>query len=134
MLENKWALVVEDDAHSLVAISSLLRDLGVQFKRNTTGANVSEQMRTMTPSPNFILLDIDLAGGDAFVINQRIQSDPTLRQIPVIALGSTDDFPLRQQMQRAGFAALILKPIPRRRFADLLERILGGDQVWEAAI
>ncbi len=70
MLENKWALVVDDDAHSLVAISSMLRDLGIRFKRNTTGAKVPEQMRSMNPPPDFVLLNLDLPHGSAFTINE----------------------------------------------------------------
>ncbi len=134
MLENKWALVVEDDAHCLVALSSLLRDLGICFKRNTTGANVSEQLRSMTPPPDFILLDIDLTLGDAFAINQRIQNDPLLHGIPVIALSTLQDFMLRQKLQRAGFAAFVPKPVPRRHFSEILDHVLSVGQDWEAAI
>ena len=134
MLKDKWALVVEDDAHSLVAISSILRDLGIHFKRNTTGTNVIEQIRAMNPTPDFVLLDTDLPQGDAFTINQRIQSDAAVRDIPVIAVGSVIDFALRQRLQREGFATFVLKPLPRRQFGDLLQRVLGGDEGWEAVI
>ena len=134
MLEDKWALVVENDAHSLVAISSILRDLGIHFKRNTTGTNVIEQLRAMTPRPDFVLLDIDLPHAEAFLINLRIQSDPLLRSIPVIALGSVIDFATRQRLQHDGFATFVLKPLPRRQFGDLVRRVLGGDEGWEAVI
>lgn len=129
MLESKWALVVEDDAHSLVAISSLLRDLGVRFKRNTTGANVPQQIAEMQPLPDFVLMNLDLASGEAFNIQRRIRATPGLRAIPVIALASAEDFQLRQQVERAGFAALVFKPLPRNQFGDLLQRILAGERV-----
>jgi CheY-like chemotaxis protein len=129
VLEGKWALVVEDDAHSLVAISSLLRDLGIRFKRNTTGANVPQQIYEMKPFPDFVLMNLDLASGEAFTIQQRIQSTPMLRSIPVIALASGGDFKLREQVENAGFAALVFKPLPRNQFGDLLERILADERV-----
>ena len=134
MFEGKSALVVEDDAHSLVAISSILRDLGIRFKRNTTGVNVIEQLRAMNPQPDFVLLDIDLPREEAFLVSRRIQADPTLRAIPVIALGSVIDFPTRQRLQRDGFATFIVKPLPRRQFGELLQRVLGGSESWEAVI
>jgi CheY-like chemotaxis protein len=134
VLQNKSALVVEDDAHSLVAISSLLRDLGIHFKRNTTGANVPEQISAMHPPPDFILLDLDLASGAALAIYRLLRRAPETRGIPVLALGSIEDFPLRQKLRREGFAALVLKPLPRRHFGDLLQRILDGEEGWEAAI
>ncbi len=126
VLEGKWALVVEDDAHSLVAISSLLRDLGIRFKRNTTGANVPQQIDEMQPLPDFVLLNLDLASGEAFAIQRRIRSNPALRAIPVIALASDEDFDLRGRIEQAGFAALVFKPLPRREFGDLLTRILSS--------
>ncbi len=132
MLENKWALVIEDDAHSLVAVSSILRDLGIRFKRNTTGADVLEQVRAMNPLPNVILLNIDLAHADAFGIQQHLRGDSTAGDIPVIALVSSEDSSTRKRVQREGFAGLTVKPLPRRRFADLLDRVLAGEQVWEA--
>lgn len=129
VLAGKWALVVEDDAHSLVAISSLLRDLGIRFKRNTTGANVPQQIHDMKPHPDFVLMNLDLASGEAFTIQRRIQSSPVLRSIPVIALASEDDRALREQVANAGFAALVLKPLPRSHFGDLLERVLADERV-----
>lgn len=129
VLESKWALVVEDDAHSLVAISSLLRDLGIRFKRNTTGANVPQQIAEMQPQPDFVLMNLDLANGEAFTIQQRIRATASLRTIPVIALASAEDFQLRQQVERAGFAALVFKPLPRNQFGDLLQRILSDERV-----
>ncbi len=133
MLNDKWALVVEDDAHSLVAISSMLRDLGIHFKRNTTGANVTQQMRSMNPPPDFVLLNIDFPNGDAFVINKLIQDDPEVGGIPVIAIGSTDSIRLRQQMQHSGFVSYLPKPLPRRHFGKIIQRILSGEHIWEAA-
>ncbi len=133
MLENKWALVVDDDAHSLVAISSMLRDLGIRFKRNTTGAKVPEQMRSMNPPPDFVLLNVDLPHGSAFTINRTIQADPAVRGIPVIAIGTGDSSPLRQQAQHSGFASYLAKPLPRRQFGTILQRILSGEHVWESA-
>jgi CheY-like chemotaxis protein len=134
VLENKSALVVEGDAHSLVAISNLLRDLGVRFKRNTTGANVLEQLRTMQPLPDFILLEIDLPHGDAFTIRDRIRHDSLLERIPIIAIGDESLSELLPQMQRSGFASFVPKPIPRKHFGDLLSRVLAGERVWEFAV
>jgi len=134
VLEDKWALVVENDAHSLVAISSILRDLGIHYKRNTTGENVTGQMQAMNPRPDFVLLDIDLPYNEAFVINLNIQADAMLRTIPVMAVGSVIDFAARQRLQHDGFATFILKPLPRRQFGDLVECILSGGDCWEPPI
>ena len=131
MLEDKWALVVDDDAHSLFAISSMLRDLGIHFKRNTTGAKVPEQMRSINPPPDFVLLNVDLPHDSAFAINKLIQADPAVRNIPVIAIGATNSIPVRQQARHSGFASYIAKPLPRRKLGSILQRILSGEHIWE---
>jgi CheY-like chemotaxis protein len=123
LFEDKQALIVEDDAHNLVALGSLLKGLRIQFKRNTTGANVLEQAHRLRP--DFILLDVDLPDGDAFAIYQRIRSSRELRDIPVIAL--YDQHATRQLLPRilaSGFTAYIAKPIAQRDFEDLLRSIL----------
>jgi CheY-like chemotaxis protein len=132
VLEGKSSLVIEDDAHSLVAISAILRDLGIRFKRNTTGTNVAEQLRGMNPPPDFILLDIDLSSGSAFAVLRRIKHIAAASGIPVIGFGVEQEFATRQRVQREGFAAYLPKPLPRRQFGDLLQRILNGETVWEA--
>jgi DNA-binding NarL/FixJ family response regulator len=86
----------------------------------------------MNPLPHVILLNIDLTQGDAFRIQKRIRTDPAARGIPVVALASADDFAVRKRVQRAGFAGLIVKPLPRRMFGELVNRVLSGEQVWEA--
>jgi CheY-like chemotaxis protein len=134
VLENKLALVVEDDAHSLFAISSILRDLGISFKRNTTGANVLDQLHAMNPLPDFVLLDIDLPQGDAFAINHLIHADPRLAAIPIIAIGSEQVFTLLPQIRHAGFASFLGKPFPRRQFGEILQRILDGGHFWELTL
>ena len=133
MFTNCWALVVEADAHSLIAISALLRDLGIHYKRNTTGSSVVEQALSMQPHPTFVLLDLDLPHGDAFHIITALKAHPALAAIPVIAIADDSALSLAPRTRHLGFAGFLPKPLPRRNFADLLERILDGEQVWQTS-
>ena len=133
MFDNCWALVVEADAHSLIAISALLRDLGIHYKRNTTGSAVVEQTLVMQPRPAFILLDLDLPHGDAFQIMAALKSHPTLTSIPVVAVAQDSAMSLAPRTRHAGFSGFLPKPLPRRNFGELLERIMDGEQVWHTS-
>ncbi|HLV36261.1 MAG TPA: response regulator, partial [Spirillospora sp.] len=73
VFEDKQALIVEDDAHHLLALSSLLSDFNITYKRNTTGANVLSQARRL--QPDFILLDLDLPDDDPFAIYEKLRAD-----------------------------------------------------------
>jgi CheY-like chemotaxis protein len=127
------AYIVEDDAHSLLAISSLLDELGIHYKRNTTGAGVVQQIGAMAPKPDFVLLDLDLPDGDAFAICATLTSEPG-SHIPIIALTDrcTDD--LKGRMQASGFAGLVHKPLPRRCFLDYVQRILSGENLVDSPL
>lgn len=133
MQDMMWALVVEGDAHSLVAIASILHELNVRFIRNTTGANVLEQLRQMQPHPDVVLIDLDLPHADAFATARAISTDADFRHIPLIALGDHAPQDVQARVRRSGFSAYVAKPLPRRSFGALLKRAAAGDNLWEVA-
>jgi len=125
-LENRTALIIEDDAHSLLALGSLLDRLAIGYRRNTTGAHVVEQARRLRP--DVILLDMNLPDGDSIAICAAIQKDPALGSVPVIAMADKaiiDD--LLPVIRQANFAGHIAKPFEQHELADLLRRLLPGD-------
>ena len=116
--------LVEDDARSLRAISALLDSMNIRYRRNTSGAQVVEQIRAMRPLPDFILLNTDLPEGDAFAIYQDIQADARISQIPVIALTDADILPdLLTQIQRYRFAGTLTKPVSQPALRQLLDTV-----------
>jgi two-component system cell cycle response regulator DivK len=128
MTHNKLALVVEDDALNLVAISSLLNRMRIRYKRNTTGAQVVQQAQYM--NPDFILLDMDLPDGDPFMICEAIHADPSLRHIPVIATGDESVlFKSLPRIRASQFAGYIPKPVCQKDLDGLLHSVLGAKLV-----
>lgn len=121
----KQALIVEDDAHNLLALGSLLKSLNIHFKRNTTGADVLQQARRVRP--DFILLDMDLPYGDPFSIYAKLRQDRDLKNVPVIAIGDShllDE--LKPRILKYGFADSLTKPIGPRTLEDSLKKIFKG--------
>lgn len=118
-------LVVEDDAHSLFAISLILRDLGIHFKRNTTGAKTVQQLMAMEPLPDFVLLDLDLPGADAFSILRKLTTDPKTKHIPIIAIGDNNCAGMQFQALKIGAVDFLIKPFSRRQFAEIVARVTG---------
>ena len=123
VLSNKKALIVEDDAHSLLTLGSLLDGVGIEYKRNTTGSSVLEQARRL--QPDVILLDLSLPDGDPFLILATLEQEAALRHIPVIAMVDeqlADD--LLPTVHTADFAGVVTKPVEQQPFVDLLQRLL----------
>jgi PleD family two-component response regulator len=134
VFEHLRGLVVEDDAHSLIAITDIFNELGIQYKRNTTGTQVMRQLHTMHPKPDFILISMDLSEGDTLAICKAIRVDSAVAQVPVIVMGSIGSLSRQPQAQAAGCAGFLLKPLPRKQFGLLLHRILAGEAVWQEAV
>lgn len=125
MVNNSLALVVEDDALNLLAITSLLNKMRIRYKRNTTGAQVIQQARDL--NPDFILLDMDLPAGDPFMICAELQSDPTLRHIPIIATGDASVMrKLLPNIRASQFAGYIPKPLCQQELDGVLHQVLGA--------
>ncbi|MBC7870214.1 MAG: response regulator [Chitinophagaceae bacterium] len=133
MCKEVWALIIEDDAHSLIAISSLMKELGIRYKRNTTGANVAALINVMEPRPDFILLDTDLPDGDAFSICREIRNNPYTAHIPIIAISDEFSAKMTQKARECGVTATMLKPLPRKDFSTILGSILGNNRSQDQA-
>lgn len=120
-------LVVEDDARSLLVIASLLKSLEIEYKRNTTGSGVLEQIENLQPS--CILLDLDLPEGDALAICHGIRAHDTIHPIPVVALASDVSPAERLLLCQAGFSAILSKPLSPLCFTEVICAILNRDLV-----
>jgi CheY-like chemotaxis protein len=126
MFGNIRALVVEDDALSLLAIAALLKGMGIYFKRNTTGAGVVQQVTTMQPS--FVLLDVDLPDGDPAAICHAIRNDPRTAHIPVIAIANEFSPSLVDKLNESRVDRYLKKPLSQYEFVAQLTQILAVGQ------
>lgn len=131
MSQNHWALVVEDDAHQLMVITSILKEMNICCKRNTAGNDVVRQAQSMIPQPDFIILELDLMNSDSSAVFRSLQDCPFTAHIPIIAVGGESWFTRQDRIRAAGFAGFLNKPLPRSQFQFLIEQVLAGKNVWE---
>lgn len=125
------ALIVSGEARCLLSLSSLLQQLGITFKRNTTGANVIHQLCDALHLPHIIFLDLALPQGDAFDICRTLKKDAMLKKIPVVALISNTERVSKDELHFAGFAGYFLKPLARPTITATLPALLNGDSMWD---
>jgi CheY-like chemotaxis protein len=117
------AFVVDGDALSLHITSSILKTLQIEYKRNTTGRQVMEQV--LEASPDFILINLSLPEADPLMILKALQSNPRLKHLPVIAI--VDDDTLAQllpDIEAGQFAGYLTKPFARKDLLALLDTVL----------
>jgi signal transduction histidine kinase len=114
-------LVVEDESASTELLEAIL---GEADYRIAAVSNVTQAVNAVQRErPQAILLDVTLPGRDGWSFLQELKSDPTTREIPVVAVTVLDAAPPAYREQLAGF---ITKPVLRDPLLRLLEELTGA--------
>jgi two-component system cell cycle response regulator DivK len=71
-------------------------------------------------------MDIQLPGMDGITAMKQLKSDPTTKNIPVIAITASAMTHNRQTMLAEGFDGYQTKPISLKEFLAEVERVLRG--------
>ncbi len=117
---SKRILIVEDQEDNRKILRDLLTSAGfdpLEAATGEEGVRLAESER-----PDLILMDIQLPGMDGYEATRQIKANPTLHQIPIIAVTSYalsgDDVKARE----AGCDAYVTKPFsPRALLAKVRE-------------
>jgi CheY-like chemotaxis protein len=113
-------VVVEDDADSRDALSTLLELDGHRVAGAADGAEAIELARTK--DPDVALIDIGLPGLDGFEVAHRIRRGAGARPILVALTGRGQPEDQRRALD-AGFDAYLVKPVDPAELARLIERL-----------
>ncbi len=85
-------LVVDDDAGSRNALTTLLRDEGFTVIGMPGGREAMEYLRE-SPPPKLIVLDLMMPDVDGWDLRHLQKQDPKLAAIPVIAVSAAGKLP-----------------------------------------
>ena len=119
---SRRVLLVEDQEDNRQIVSDLLTSVGYELLVATNGQEGVDM--AVAQRPDLILMDIQLPVLDGYEATRRIKADPTLHQIPIIAVTSYalsgDDV----KALEAGCDAYVTKPFsPRALLAKIREYI-----------
>jgi CheY-like chemotaxis protein len=120
----KTVAVVEDNADNRLLIQVLLGDL-YRVECYENGPDALEAMARS--KPDVLLLDISLPKMDGNEVLRLIREDPSLRDLPVIALTAHAMAGDRQKYLDVGFDEYVSKPIVEEEvLLSTIRRALGG--------
>lgn len=117
---NRSILLIEDNPHNRYLACFLLRARGwevIEAEDGPDGLRVAADV-----APAVILLDIQLPGMDGYEVARRLRANPSLAEVPIIAVTSYAMPGDREQCLAAGCTGYIEKPIDPERFAEEVER------------
>jgi len=120
---KKTVLVIEDNEQNLYLATFILErhGYGVRAARDgTTGIDMAA-----ADTPDIILLDIQLPLMDGYAVARQLRLNPSLAQVPIIAVTSYAMAGDREKAIEAGCDGYIEKPINPDTFMAQVEEYLG---------
>ncbi|HEY4922112.1 MAG TPA: response regulator, partial [Xanthobacteraceae bacterium] len=121
-LVDKVALLVDDDARNIFALSSVLERRGMRVRTATTGREAIELIES-TPDLAIVLMDIMMPEMDGYQTIGAIREKPALRRLPIIALTAKAMKGDREKCLEAGASDYLAKPVNT-------EQLLSALRMW----
>jgi CheY-like chemotaxis protein len=126
-------VVVEDQPDSLKLLATLLTLRGHTVIPLASGDTLLDTVRTHTPPPDLVLLDIQLPGRDGYALLQDLKTIKGDQPWKVVALTAHAMPADRAKALAAGFDGYITKPIDIRTFPTEVAGFLGPAAAGGAA-
>jgi CheY-like chemotaxis protein len=121
-LVGRIALLVDDDARNIFALSSVLERRGMKVLTATTGSEAVAIVESR-PDVSIVLMDIMMPGMDGYETMQVIRADPAFRRLPIIALTAKAMKGDREKCLEAGASDYLAKPVNT-------EQLLSALRMW----
>lgn len=125
-------LYVEDDATNRVVMEMLLLyELdNAQALMLESSTDFDIRLDSFARKPDVFLLDIHVKPYNGFEMLNMIRKRPQYRHAKVIAVTASAMADMMKELMAAGFDGAITKPIRKETFAEMIGRIISGEQVW----
>jgi len=121
-LVGKTALLVDDDARNIFALSSVLERRGMNVLTATTGREAIKTIES-TSGLAIVLMDIMMPEMDGYQTIERIRQNVKLRRLPIIALTAKAMKGDREKCLEAGASDYLAKPVNT-------EQLLSALRMW----
>ena len=121
-MEKKTILVVEDNPLNMKLVKGLLK-IGKYHMLEANDAESGIQL-IRAQQPDLVLMDIQLPGMDGLAATKILKGDPSVENIPVVALTSYAMQGDKEKAMEAGCTGYIAKPIDTRKFLETVSQYL----------
>jgi CheY-like chemotaxis protein len=119
VLRNRKALVVDDDARNIFALTTLLESHDMNVISATNGRQAIELIEN-TADIDIVLMDIMMPEMDGFETMRQIRQDSSFRNLPILALTAKAMKGDREKCLDAGASDYIAKPVNTEQLLSLM--------------
>jgi CheY-like chemotaxis protein len=124
----KTVLLVDDDNVFLLTIGVRLKSMGYTVCAAKDAASAISVVRKATP--DVIVLDVSLPGGDGFLVADRLQKLIASAATPIIFVTATEKQGMRERAMKLGAVAFLAKPFDATTLADAIESAICPADTW----
>ena len=124
-MTTKTILMVEDNELNMKLVRGLIKIGKYRMLEAIDAESGIEQIREQRP--DLVLMDIQLPGMDGLSATKIIKEDPSLKDIPIVALTSYAMQGDEEKALEAGCKGYIAKPINTRKFLETVAHYLTDD-------
>lgn len=124
----KTVLLVEDDKKISLALGIRLKAMGYGVVCASDAVTAISQARK--EPPDVVLLDINMPGGDGFIVAERLQQLVQTSTAPIIFITASKEPGLRERAQAVGAVRFLEKPFGATELADAIETALTPQDDW----
>src|SRR5690606_16475585 len=110
VLENKRALIVDDDLRNVFALRALLTSVGMQVVVAESGIEAVQQFE-QRDDIDCVLMDIMMPYMDGYAATRKLRTLPRGSDVPIIALTAKAMADDRRQCLKAGASDYLSKPV-----------------------
>jgi CheY-like chemotaxis protein len=134
VLRGRKALVVDDDARNIFALTTLLESQDMDVISATNGRQAVELVQS-TDDLSIILMDIMMPEMDGYETMRAIREEPQFRSLPIIALTAKAMKGDRAKCIEAGATDYITKPVDLEQlFSVLRVSVSRGYELTQVAV
>ena len=130
--EGKTVLVVDDDSTNRDVLGRLLEEIGLVVLYASTGAEAIAV--SQLEHPQAVLMDLRMPDMDGNEATEKLRSDPSCQDIPVVIVSASALETERQRSLEAGAQCFVRKPFRESDIFEALREVCGFEYLYDESI
>lgn len=125
----KKVLLIEDDPKLSLALQMRLKLM--QFDVASSADAIRAMDEANRHQPELVILDINLPGGNGFVVADRLRKNPTTMTTPIIFITASERPEYLEQAKSISHSAFLQKPFDAAQLSEAVDACLFDDDTYE---
>jgi CheY-like chemotaxis protein len=128
-VNHKKILLIDDDADDQLIFMDAISEIttGIECITANNGSEALDHLKTITPAPSIIFLDLNMPRVNGFECLEQIKKDERLKQIPVIIFTTSNSPVDRRRIKDSGAEVFLTKTSDFNSLKASLQEILETD-------